>query len=96
MVGRRFACPTLRSWSLRGTRFLLAQAGVFAVGNAYKMLEQRKVGKDNLMSWYEEVDDFGNENGIGVGSVFGMKAARFNSKDFGKIVISSYAESHSS
>jgi hypothetical protein len=47
------------------------------------------------MSWYEEVDDFGNENGIGVGAVFGMKACRFNSKDFGKIVISSYAASHS-
>jgi hypothetical protein len=27
--------------------------------------------------------------------VFGMKACRFNSKDFGKIVISSYAASHS-
>lgn len=81
--------------SVRRNLFLGAQAGVFAVGNAYKMLEQRKVGKDNLMSWYEEVDDFGNENGIGVGSVFGMKACRFNSKDFGKIVISSYAAAHS-
>jgi len=81
--------------SVRRNLFLGAQAGVFAIGNAYKMLEQRKVGKDNLMSWYEEVDDFGNENGIGVGAVFGMKACRFNSKDFGKIVISSYAASHS-
>jgi N4-gp56 family major capsid protein len=81
--------------NVRRNLFLGAQAGVFAIGNAYKMIEQRKVGKDNLMSWYEEVDDFGNENGIGVGSVFGMKATRFNSKDFGKIVISSYAASHS-
>jgi len=82
--------------SVRRNLFLGAQAGVFALGNAYKMLEQRKVGKDNLMSWYEDVDDFGNENGIACGAVFGMKACRFNSKDFGKIVISSYAIAHTS
>jgi hypothetical protein len=46
------------------------------------------------MSWYEETDDYGNEKGIAVGCIFGMKATRFNSKDFGKIVISSYSASH--
>ena len=80
--------------NVRRNLFLGAQAGVFAIGNAYKMLEQRRVGKDNLMSWYEDVDDYGNENGVAVGSVFGMKGCRFNSEDFGKIVISSYAASH--
>ena len=74
--------------------FLGAQAGVFAIGNAYDSMEQSRVGKDNYMSWYEEVDDYGNEKGIAVGCIFGMKATRFNSADFGKIVIPSYAVTH--
>jgi N4-gp56 family major capsid protein len=77
--------------TVRRNLFLGAQAGVFAQGNAYDSLEQGRVGKDNLMSWYEETDDYGNEKGIAVGCIFGMKATRFNSKDFGKIVISSYS-----
>jgi len=80
--------------NVRRNLFLGAQAGVFAIGNAYPSLSQKRVGKDNLMSWYEDSDDFGNENGIAVGSIFGMKATRFDSKDFGKIVISSYAAAH--
>lgn len=80
--------------NVRRNLFLGAQAGVFAEGNAYDTMEQQRVGKDNLMSWYEETDDYGNEKGIAVGCIFGMKATRFNSKDFGKIVISSYAVSH--
>jgi N4-gp56 family major capsid protein len=80
--------------AVRRNLFLGAQAGVYAVGNAYSQLAQQRVGKDNMMSWYEESDDYGNELGIAVGSIFGMKATRFNSKDYGKIVISSYAASH--
>lgn len=82
--------------NVRRNLFLGAQAGVFAVGNAYSNLAQQRVGKDNMMSWYEESDDYGNEIGIAVGSIFGMKATRFNSKDFGKIVLSSYSASHAS
>jgi N4-gp56 family major capsid protein len=80
--------------NVRRNLFLGSQAGVFAMGNAYDTMEQQRVGKDNLMSWYEETDDYGNEKGIAVGTIFGMKATRFNSKDFGKIVISSYSASH--
>ena len=80
--------------SVRRNLFLGSQAGVFAIGNAYDTMEQQRVGKDNFMSWYEETDDYGNEKGIAVGCIFGMKATRFNSKDFGKMVISSYAISH--
>jgi N4-gp56 family major capsid protein len=87
-----------RVWSprsnVRRNLFLGAQAGVFAMGNAYDSMEQARVGKENLMSWYEETDDYGNEKGIAVGSIFGMKATRFNNADFGKIVLSSYATSH--
>jgi N4-gp56 family major capsid protein len=74
--------------------FLGAQAGVFAMGNAYGKLDQGRVGSGNMMSWFEETDDYGNEKGISVGSIFGIKATRFNSKDFGKIVIPSYAVTH--
>lgn len=80
--------------NVRRNLMLGAQAGVFAIGNAYSKLDQNRVGKDNLMSWYEDSDDYGNENGIAVGSIFGMKKCTFNSKDFGTVVISSYAASH--
>jgi N4-gp56 family major capsid protein len=81
--------------NVRRNLFLGAQAGTFAVGSAYDSIESQRVGKDMLMSWYEQTDDYGNEKGISVGNIFGVKATRFNSKDFGKIVISSYAASHS-
>jgi len=80
--------------NVRRNLFLGAQAGVFAIGNAYPSLAQNRVGKDNLMSWYEDSDDYGNENGIAVGSIFGMKSTLFNSDDYGKIVITSYAAAH--
>lgn len=74
--------------------FLGAQAGVFAVGNAYKPIMQKAVGQDNLMSWYEEVDDYGNEQGVAAGMVFGMKACRFNSQHYGCIVVTAYSAAH--
>ena len=80
--------------NVRRNLFLGAQAGVFAIGNAYSKLDQNRVGKDNLMSWYEDSSDYGNENGIAVGSIFGMKSTLFNSTDYGKIVISSYSAAH--
>jgi len=84
------------SGTVRRNLFLGAQAGVFALGSAYDGIEKERVGKDNIMSWYEQTDDYGNEKGISVGSIFGIKATRFNSKDYGKIIITSYAASHAS
>lgn len=80
--------------SVRRNLFLGAQAGVFAVGNAYSKLQQNKVGSENLMSWYEDSDDYGNENGIAVGAIFGMNKSTFNSDDYGVIAISSYSAAH--
>lgn len=80
--------------TVRRNLFLGAQAGVFALGSAYDGIEKERMGKDNLMSWYEQTDDFGNEKAISVGCIFGMKSTLFNSKDYGKIVITSYAASH--
>lgn len=80
--------------NVRRNMFLGAQAGVFAVGNAYSKLQQSRTGKDNLMSWYEDSDDYGNENGIAVGCIFGMNKAVFNSKDYATIAITSYSAAH--
>ena len=81
--------------SVRNNLFLGAQAGVFALGNAYDSIEKSRVGKDNMMSWYEEIDDYGNEKGIAVGCIFGVNKSVFNSKDYGLVTIQSYAAAHS-
>jgi N4-gp56 family major capsid protein len=80
--------------SVRRNLFLGAQAGVFAIGNAYDRIGQRRAGKDNMMSWYEEIDDYGNEKGVAAGMVFALKACRFNSKNHGAMVMTAYAASH--
>lgn len=80
--------------NVRRNLFLGAQAGVIAFGNAYDTISQRSVGKDNLFSWYEETDDYGNEKGVGVGSIFGIKKTTFDSKDYGLIVLTCYSASH--
>lgn len=74
--------------------FLGAQAGVFATGNAYDAIERSRIGKQNEMSWYEEVDDYGNEKGISVGCIFGINKSVFNSADYGLVTIESYAAAH--
>lgn len=81
--------------NVRRNLFLGAQAGVIAFGNAYDTIDQKKYGKGNMFSWYEETDDYGNEKGIGVGAIFGIKKTRFNSKDYGSIVLTCYAAKHS-
>lgn len=82
------------SSNVRRNLMLGAQAGVFALGNAYKKTDQTKAGGKNLFSWNEEVTDYGNEKGVAVGSIFGMKKTRFNSKDYGCMTISSYSALH--
>ncbi len=73
--------------------FLGAQAGVFAIGSAYDRIDQKKFGK-LPMSWEEDARDFKNNKAIAVGSIFGMKASRFNDKFFGAMVMSSYGALH--
>jgi N4-gp56 family major capsid protein len=53
-------------------------------------------GKDDSgeMSWVEELFDYGNQLGVSAGMIAGLKKTRFNSLDFGTIVVSSYAAAH--
>jgi len=80
--------------NVRRNMFLGAQAGVFAMGSAYDSIESQRVGKDNLMSWFEQMDDFNNEKGIAVGSIFGMNKSVFNGHDYGVITIPGYSVAH--
>jgi len=79
--------------SVRRNLFLGAQAGAFAVGSAYKNRQRERLG--NLpMSWAEDIDDFGDKEGISAGMIFGIKATRYNSKNYGCMVMTAYAASH--
>lgn len=42
-------------------------------------------------NWAEEKDDYGNQLGVGAGWIGGLKKNRFNSEDFGTMVLSTYA-----
>lgn len=64
--------------------FMGAQAGVMAFG---------RDNSADRMDWNEELFDYGNQLGISVGSIFGMKKTQFNSTDFGTIVLASYTPS---
>ncbi len=80
--------------NVRRNLFLGAQAGVFALGNAYDKMGQKKAGSNNYVSWVEENRDYKNKRGLAAGMTFGMQKCRFDSQDFGVITIPSYAAAH--
>lgn len=57
------------------------QAGVIAYGTAGGLRYQ----------WEEVVKDYGNEVGISIGCIFGMKKSSFNSRDFSVVALDTYA-----
>ena len=81
------------STSVRRNLFLGAQAGTFAIGNAYDKIGQKKFG-DLPMSWVEDLDDYGDKKGVAAGMIFGIKATRYNSKNYGCMVMTAYAAAH--
>jgi N4-gp56 family major capsid protein len=76
------ASSVASSTSYRRGVFCGAQAMVAAFGQG---------GGKNKMSWEEELFDYGNQLGVAAGMIFGFKKSRFNSVDFGTIVLSGYA-----
>lgn len=45
----------------------------------------------NRWTWVEQEFDYGNQLGVSAGCIFGMKKIRFNSVDYGTVVMSTYA-----
>lgn len=45
----------------------------------------------NKFNWVEKEFDYGNQLGVSAGCIFGMKKIRFNSVDYGTVVMSTYA-----
>lgn len=62
-----------------------AQSAVMAFGRG---------ASEKKMNWIEETFDYNNQFGVSAGMIFGLKKTRFKDKDFGTVVISTYAESH--
>lgn len=71
--------------TVRRAVFCGAQSAVMAYG---------KDSDGGEMSWTEELFDYGNQLGVSAGLIAGLKKTRFNSKDFGTIVIPTYAVAH--
>ena len=44
--------------------------------------------------WFEQLFDYGNQLGVKAGNIGGLKKLRWNSQDFGVVVMSSYAVAH--
>lgn len=72
-----------------GNVFTTGRRAVFCGAQAALMAFGQENSEDK-MTWVEELFDYGNQLGVAVGSIYGMKAARYNSADFGKIVIGTY------
>jgi N4-gp56 family major capsid protein len=72
--------------NVRRAVLLGAQSATIATGQKY--------GGDTPYTWAEESFDYGHELGVSAGSCFGIKKMRFNSIDFGTVVISTYAAAH--
>jgi N4-gp56 family major capsid protein len=58
-----------------------AQAATIAFGQGDSM--------DN-MDWNEELFDYGNQLGVAAGCIYGLKKSRYNSADYGTVVMASY------
>lgn len=71
--------------------YLGAQAGVIAFGNAVPNTRRASLGGGAFLNWAEEVDDYGNEQGVAAGMVFGLSKSQFSiggtNTDYGVIRI---------
>lgn len=59
-----------------------AQAAVCGFGQGHDQ---------STYDWFEQLFDYGNKLGVKAGCIAGLKKSRYNSQDFGCIVMSSYA-----
>lgn len=81
-----YGCTTTTAiTTTRRAIFCGAQAGVVAFG---------KDNGPNRFGWVEKKFDYDNQLGVSSNAIFGVKKVQFNSKDFGVIVLTTYAAAH--
>ena len=68
---------------MRRAIFAGAQAGCMAFGRGSSL---------STMSWAEKLFDFDNQLGVKAGMIWGLLKTRFNSKDYGTIIIPTYTK----
>lgn len=76
-----------------GTAVTTARRAVFLGAQAAAMGFAEGDGTSTF-NWVEELFDYERELGVSAQTIFGLKKTVFNSKDFGTIVLSSYAAAH--
>lgn len=76
--------------SATSTAVSTVRRAVFCGAQAASICFGGEDGPDT-MSWAEEEFDYGNQLGVAVGAIWGLKKSVFNSTDFSTIVIPSYA-----
>jgi N4-gp56 family major capsid protein len=69
--------------SVRHNVMLGEGAGCIAFGNAWDATRRASAGGGSHFDWVEQVNDYGNEKGVGAAAILGFKRAQFNSKAFG-------------
>lgn len=86
-LGANSSTATTSVANVRRAVLLGAQAAVMGYG---------RDGGETDYNWNEELLDHKRKLEVSIMSIFGMKKARFNSVDFGTVVVSSYAAAHTS
>lgn len=67
-----------------------AQAVGMAFGQSYRSLGAKTRGESgDTFTFFDQINDYGNQTGIAAGAIFGMTKNVFNSKDYGTVRISS-------
>ncbi|MEY5062018.1 MAG: hypothetical protein RIS45_1939 [Planctomycetota bacterium] len=80
--------PRVTASGLTHNLFLGANAGVFALGNAYDKIDRGKMGGGSFFKYHEDTDDHDNQKAVSGACIFGIKKTRFNSEDHGVIRLS--------
>jgi N4-gp56 family major capsid protein len=80
--------------NVRRNLFLGAQAGVVAFANPFDKIDKEMYDAKLPLAWAEEVRDYRFVKGIAAAMCVGIKACRFNSKNYGAMVITSYSAAH--
>lgn len=73
--------------TVRRAVLLGAQSGMIGFGQGHSL---------GQYDWHEELFDYGNQLGVEGGCIGGLKKTRYNGKDFGSLVLSTYAATSTS